>query len=120
MIPPAIAQSIVKQWAEEPMPNGIVPPYFLIPMPINNLGNGPETNEQLKIWTLWEVWDQVHQTLGVFLFRKEAEEYLIQLNAYNRFCPNCKLTLSIQEWCGAHGLDSCNRCGELVEFCNVN
>lgn len=53
---------------------------FIIEMPVNAEGLGPEMNSNLVTHIYWEVWDQDFNTVAVFNTKTEAQEYLKNIN----------------------------------------
>lgn len=49
---------------------------YIIPMPINKDGEGPEMDENKVVKILYEVWDYDFITLAQFETEEEAEEYV--------------------------------------------
>lgn len=48
------------------IPTEIVPPFHVVPMPINVDGEGPEMDPTKVVKTMYEVWDSLNQTIGEF------------------------------------------------------
>lgn len=72
-----------------------IPPFSVLPMPLNEKGEGPETNEALVVTTLYEVWDRANQTVHSFNEQKEADLFCARLNllAQNRKEPKSPIWL---------------------------
>lgn len=48
------------------------PPFIVVPMPINDTGEGPEMDPTLVQETKWEVWDSNFRTVSVHDNRRDA------------------------------------------------
>jgi hypothetical protein len=53
----------------------LLPPFYVVPMPLNEQGHGPETDPAEVVVTTWEVWDCL--TLAVCTTSDEAIARLI-------------------------------------------
>lgn len=53
--------------------------YFVVDMPLNEDGNGPEMNSEKVTYTLYEIWDLNFEAVAAFRYKDEAEEYCEEL-----------------------------------------
>lgn len=53
-----------------------IPPLFIMPMPLNEFGEGPETDFQKIVELKWEIWDQLNRTVSCHDTKEEAEKHL--------------------------------------------
>lgn len=54
--------------------------YFVVDMPLNAEGNGPEMNPSLVTEVLWEIWDETFQLIASYATKTEADHQCIILN----------------------------------------
>ncbi len=53
--------------------------YFVVEMPLDRFGQGPASPEE-AVKTVWQVWDDVFNTVAVFASEFEALKMLEKLN----------------------------------------
>lgn len=56
-------------------------PFFVIPMPLNKDGEGPETNIEKILTTVYEVWDAQNIIVAVYDNEDDANEYAELINS---------------------------------------
>lgn len=95
-----------------------MPKYFLVEMPVDKDGKGPEMRVDLQERVLWQVWDETNATVAEFHCRSEAESFvgllqsgplLRQLKTYiantNRDDSVCRGSFGLGTACG-----ECRKC----------
>lgn len=55
-------------------------PLFIMPMPINEKGQGPEMNPDLVYITNYEIWDSAFQVIAIENTEEKAKERIEKLN----------------------------------------
>jgi hypothetical protein len=56
------------------------PPFYVMPMPYNATGCGPECNPKFVVGTDYEIWDQLCLEYGSFPNQQDAEKHVAELN----------------------------------------
>lgn len=56
------------------------PPFYVVPMPINAEGHGPEMDQTKVVKTEYEIWDQLYMTYFICDTKSQAESKCLELN----------------------------------------
>ena len=54
--------------------------YFVVPMPIDSQGRGPETDSKLIVGYVWQVWNLENETVGEYPTKTKAYEEARKMN----------------------------------------
>jgi hypothetical protein len=54
----------------------MITPFYVVPMPLDAQGCGPETNPELVVTTEYEVWDDIFLSYGSWSTEAEAQHYV--------------------------------------------
>jgi len=75
---------------------------FIVPMPLNANGEGPETNNKLIVKETWQIWDESFATIADFSSLKSTEDALelikISINIINSKYPDHSKIWSDFQW----------------------
>lgn len=72
-------------------------PYTVVPMPLNNRGEGPETDPAKVISTVHQVWDGACQTIASCRNRSEALEIACRMSITDDLLCSVKSNLEFFE-----------------------
>ena len=57
-----------------------VPPYFVIDMPLNEAGEGPEMDQSLVRQVVYQIWDSNNVTVKMFKSPRKAQSICNKMN----------------------------------------